>query len=252
MRLDGKVAIVTGGGKGIGGAYSAALAAEGARVVIAELDEAAARLTAESIERNGGEAVAIPTDVASERSVAAMVGQTLDHFGKIDGLVNNAALFADMPRHASWEEIGAEEWDQVMAVNLRGVFFGCRAVVPAMRREGGGSIVNISSTTVLNGGQGSPHYVASKAGVMGLTRSLARLVGEDNIRVNTVAPGRTASDTFLAKTGIESFATNTMVRAIKRVQRSEDLAGTVVFLLSDESALMTGQMLVVDGGKDFH
>jgi 3-oxoacyl-[acyl-carrier protein] reductase len=250
MRLRDKVAVVTGGGKGIGRAYAMGLAGEGARVAVAEIDAAAAQQTAKEIEAAGGEALAVVTDVASETSVAAAMRQVVDHFGRIDVLVNNAALFAEMPR-GTWDDLTLEAWDQVMAVNLRGVFLCCRAAVPAMR-ERGGSIINISSATVLTGGLVNPHYVASKAGVMALTRSFARLLGEHGIRVNTLAPGRTASDTFVATAGMASFTPSVEARALKRLLEPGDLVGTVIFLASDDSAMMTGQMLVVDGGSSFH
>lgn len=250
MRLLDKVAVVTGGGKGIGRAYCLGLAREGASVSVADIDASAAQRTVDDIKATGRRALAVPTDVGSEASVNAAMRLTIDHFGRIDVLVNNAALFAEMPR-GNLEDLTVEAWDQVMAVNLRGVFLCCRAAVPFMR-ERGGSIINISSSTVLNGGQGSSHYVASKAGVMGLTRALCRELGEHGIRVNTIAPGRTASDTFVEKVGLPSFAPNTAMRSLKWVQEADDLVGTVLFLASDDSAVITGQMLVVDGGKDLH
>ena len=253
MRLQDKVVIVTGGGKGLGRVYSIGLAAEGARVVIAEIDAKAAARTADEITSAGGQAQSIPTDVSSLESVQALVQRTAADYDRIDVLVNNAALFADLPTRA-WQDITPDEWDQVMAVNMRGVFMCCQAVIPVMALNGGGSIVNVSSSTIINGGRGSIHYTASKAGVMGITRSFARQVGELGVRVNTLAPGGTASDTLMAAHDHDPsfFDRNVPLRSIKRWEHPEDLVGTVIFLASDDSAFITGQMLVVDGGKDFH
>ena len=253
MRLQDKVIIVTGGGKGLGRVYSKGLAAEGARVIIAEIDARAAARTADEIVSDGGRAKSIPTDVSSLESVRALVENTVDDHGRIDVLVNNAALFADLPTRA-WQEITPDEWDQVMAVNMRGVFLCCQAVIPVMAKNGGGSIINVSSSTIINGGRGSIHYTASKAGVMGITRSFARQVGDLGVRVNTLAPGGTASDTLMAAHDSDPtfFDRNVPLRSIKRWEQPDDLVGTVIFLASDDSAFITGQMLVVDGGKDFH
>ena len=167
--------------------------------------------------------------------------------------MNNAALFADLPSRA-WQEITPDEWDQVMAVNMRGVFLCCQAVIPVMARSGGGSIVNVSSSTIINGGRGSIHYTASKAGVMGITRSFARQVGESRRSGKHPRSGGTASDTLMAAHDNDPtfFDRNVPLRSIKRWEQPEDLLGTVIFLASDDSAFLTGQMIVVDGGKDFH
>lgn len=174
MRLQGKVAIVTGGGKGIGKAYVRGLAAEGTKVVIAEIDAAAAAQTEAELMAAGFDVMAVTTDVTDETSVNQMVKQCIAHYGRIDVLANNAAYFAALPSHDSWLDISVAEWNQVMAVNLRGVFLCSRAVVPYMQAQGGGSIINVASSTFLNGGQVSVHYTASKASVTGLTRGLAR------------------------------------------------------------------------------
>ncbi|MFN0069879.1 MAG: SDR family NAD(P)-dependent oxidoreductase [Chloroflexota bacterium] len=251
MRLAEKVIIVTGGGKGLGRVYARGLAAEGAHVVIAEIDAEAGVKTAEEIRASDGDARAFATDVSRIESVQALVERTVDQLGRVDVLVNNAALFADLPNRP-WQEITPDEWDQVMAVNLRGVFLCCQAVIPVMAANGGGSIINVSSSTIINGGRGSIHYTASKAGVMGVTRAFARQVGDLGVRVNTLAPGGTASDTLLAAHDAAFFDRNVPMRSIKRWEQPEDLLGTVIFLASDESAFLTGQMIVVDGGKDFH
>ncbi len=251
MRLEGKVAIVTGGGKGIGRAYIRGLAEEGAQVVAADIDEAAAKDTEAEIMDKGGDALGIAVDVASESSVAAMAESAVQRFGHVDVLVNNAGLFSALPDH-TWEEISADEWDRVMAVNAKGVFLCSKAVLPYMRSQGGGSIINISSGTVINGTARLLHYVSSKAAVMGFTRALAREVGEFGVRVNTVAPGYTASEDVIKTRGMESLERVQARRSLKKVQYPEDIVGTVIFLASEDSAFITGQMIVVDGGASSH
>jgi 3-oxoacyl-[acyl-carrier protein] reductase len=258
MRLAGQVAIVTGGGKGIGRVYVEGLAAEGAAVVAADVDEAAAEQVASALIAAGHQALGTGVDVADEPSVQRLVQRTLERFGHVDTLVNNAGLFTALPMHpAPWRDISVDEWDRVMAVNLKGVFLCSRHVIPCMQEQGGGSIINIASNVVMDGGRNRLHYVASKAGVVGLTRALARMVGEYNIRVNAIAPGGTNSDTVLAAraaSGQDPQAADRMwatVRSLKRAEVPEDLVGTVVFLASKDSAFITGQTIVVDGGQNF-
>ena len=246
MRLAGKVAIVTGGGKGIGRAYSLGLAREGAGVVIADIDEPAARATGDEIAQAGGESLALHTDVASEQSVQQMVDRTIERFGWVDVLINNAGLHVDLPSRPL-EEVTIEEWDRVLNVNLRSAFLCTKACVPHMRRQGGGSIINISSVSAFIGGS-RPHYGASKAGMIGLTRSLARVIGADNIRINAVAPGATASYPDAGGMSGQLVAT----RALKRPQVPEDLVGAIIFLASEESAFMTGQTMLIDGGQAYN
>jgi 3-oxoacyl-[acyl-carrier protein] reductase len=250
MRLEGKVAIVTGGGKGIGKAYTKGLASEGARVVMAEIDVAAVARTEDEFRRQDLDVTAIPTDVTDEASVNKMVEETISRYGRIDILVNNAAYFAALPDHKSWLEIDVKEWDQVMAVNLRGVFLCAKAVGAHMQEQQSGSIINVASSTFINGGQTGVHYTASKAGVMGFTRGLARNLGPFGVRANSIAPGATLSETVLEHRDAGVFDRLANMRSIKRNEKPEDLVGTVIFLASDDSAFITGQMLVVDGGKD--
>jgi 3-oxoacyl-[acyl-carrier protein] reductase len=254
MRLKDRVAIVTGGGHGIGRAYALGLAGEGAKVVIAEIDAKAADEVAKEIEAQGGQALAVPTDVANEESTQAMAHRTMDHFGGVDVLVNNASIFATIPMsRVGFEDISIEEWDRLMAVNLKGPWLCCRAVVPYMRQRGKGKIINISSGTIMDGGGGTrAHYVASKAGVMGLTRTLAQELGKDNICVNTLAPGSTLSEVDPSPEVLAFRQRTAAGRALKRVERPDDLVGTVLFLASDDADFITGQMILVDGGDKMH
>jgi len=252
-RLEGRVAIVTGGGHGIGKAYCRALAREGARVVVAEIDPKAAEETSALVRDEGSEALAVPTDVADEASARAMAQATVERFGRIDVLVNNAAVFATIPiSRVPIEEISVAEWDRVMAVNLRGVFLACRAVLPAMKAAGSGRIINISSGTAFNGSATRIHYVASKAGVLGFTRTLAREVGPHGITVNAVAPGSTLSEEHPTDETVRMRLGSVHGRALARLELPDDLVGAVIFFASDESAFITGQTLVVDGGGFMH
>ena len=194
--LTGRTVVITGGGKGIGKVYAEEFAKAGAQVVTADIDAAAARAVAEALSTQGYEALALETDIASEESTKSMAEATIERFGSIDVLVNNASLMSVLPRR-SWLEIPIEEWDRVMAVNLRGMFLSCRAVFPAMKAQQRGKIVNISSSRVWEGTPNRLHYTTSKAGVIGFTRALAREVGEYGITVNAVTPGYTLSETAL-------------------------------------------------------
>lgn len=247
--LAGRVAIVTGGARGIGKAIALGCAAEGASVVIADIDGGLAAETAAQIEALGGRALAVRTDVSATNSVAAMVGAALDRFGRIDVLVNNAAI-VDVARQPS-DLISEEEWDRVMLVNVKGPWLCVRAVLPAMREQRGGKIINLSSDLILSGVPGLLHYVASKGALTAMTRSLARELGPDGICVNAVAPGLTTTDAAMTH-GQEAAERSIRTRAIPRAQTPDDITGTVVFLASDASSFMTGQLLVVNGGSVLH
>ena len=246
-RLEDKVIIVTGGARGIGAAFSERLCQDGAKVVIADVLDGAA--TAHRIS-NSGKANFVKTDVTDKASVKALVDDTLARHGRIDGLVNNAALFANLKTKPFWE-IEEDEWDAVMAVNVRGPFQMCKAIAPHMIAQKSGKIVNIASGTVFKGQTGIAHYVSSKGAVVAFTRSLARELGEFGINVNSIAPGLTMSEGVVAAgylTGRGAEATmNT--RAFKREQAPVDLVGTLAFLCSSDSDFMTGQTLVCDGGS---
>ena len=249
--VKGKVVIVTGGGTGIGKVYSQRLAEGGARVVLADIATEASEAVAASIRDAGGEAIAIRTDVIDPDAVQAMVEETIVKWGRIDGLINNASLMSVLPR-GDWFRIPIDEWDRVMAVNLKGIFLCCRAVYPHMKAQGGGRIVNISSSRIWAGNPNRLHYTTSKAGVVGLTRALAREVGDDKIGVNAITPGFTESETQMASSSSNYVAGRDQSRCFKRPQYPDDLVGAVMFLISDASAFITGQTINVDGGQAMH
>lgn len=251
--LEGKVVIVTGGGHGIGRAYCLGIAREGGKAVVADIDGAAAARVAREVEQAGGEALAVPTDVASAASCQAMAQQTLDRFGRIDGLINNAAIFLSVPlQHGGAQDITEDEWDRVMAVNVKGVWLSSRAVLPTMKERRQGSIVNISSNMAFQGVQGMMHYVVSKAAVLGFSRVLARELGPFNIRVNTIAPGLTLSEDDPTEETIRQNEQSARSRVLQRVERPEDVVGTALYLLSDMSSFVTGQAILVNGGAVMH
>jgi 3-oxoacyl-[acyl-carrier protein] reductase len=252
-RLAGRVVIVTGAAHGIGRAYVRRLAEEGARTVIADLDADAAEQAAAELTGGGAESLPVRVDITDADSLAAMVDQVLRRWGRIDGLVNNAAMFSVVPMSRSpFDEIDPAEWDAMMRVNLTGTWLACRAVVPAMRANGAGKIVNISSGTALKGSASRIHYVTSKAGILGFTRTLARELGPDNITVNCVAPGSTLSEESPSEEVLAMRRGGAGDRALRRVQHPEDLVGAVAFFVSADSDFITGQTLVVDGGSMMH
>jgi NAD(P)-dependent dehydrogenase (short-subunit alcohol dehydrogenase family) len=250
-RLSGRTAIVTGGAKGIGRYYTQALAAEGARVMIADIADGR-ELAAEIAARHGDNSVAsVLTDVSDEAAVKAMVAATMERFGRIDVLVNNAALFAPLQETAC-TEIDVALWDKVMAVNLRGPFLMVKHVAPHMRAQGYGKIINIGSGTAYRGIPWMLHYVTSKGGIVAFTRALSRELGEHGIRVNTLAPGFTLSDTIVAENpGHVNTARDRAVasRALHTDEHPQDLLGALIFLASADSDFVTGQTLAVDGGN---
>lgn len=255
MRLKGRVAIVTGGGVGIGRAYCFGLAKEGAKVVVADINFEAAQKVAQEIIKQKGEALAVNVDVSDEKSTREMAKKAMEKFGGIDILVNNAAIFTALMPPKPWDQVPLDEWDRVMAVNLRGILLCCRAVVPQMKTQGKGKIVNIASSTAWHGITGAIHYVTSKGGVIAFTRALSRELTGANINVNGLAPGLTLSEKVLAKGGFADSDEAEMVRKMRVSQKHlypEDLVGTMIFLASDDSDSLFGQTILVDGGSVFH
>lgn len=250
--LTGRTVIVTGGAVGIGKVYAQALGEIGANVVIADIEEEAGRELARAMGGNGAQALFVETDVAEPAAAERMAEAALSRYGRIDGLINNAALYAKIPKRDDWTAIPEEEWDRLMAVNLKGLFNCCKAVYPAMKAQGAGKIVNISSSTWLTGTTGRLHYTTSKAGVVGFTRSLSHDLGRHGICVNAVCPGLTKSETIAATMPESHWEKREKkmagVAAIPRVQRPEDLVGTVLFLLAPASDFVTGQTIACEGG----
>ena len=244
----GTVVVVTGGAHGIGREYCRAFAGVGARVVVADIDGAGAEAVAREL---GREALAVRVDVTDETSVAALAAAVAERFGAVDVLVNNAAMYATVPiRRVPIAELTVAEWDAVMAVNLRGMFLCARALVPAMKARGAGRIINIASGTVF-AGSGALHYATSKAGVLGFTRNLARELGPHGITVNTLAPGATVTEMTDPEVS-RSHADTARARAIPRAEVPGDIVGAALFLASPAAAFITGQTLVVDGGRSMH
>ena len=251
--LKDKIVIVTGGGHGIGKAYCLGFGQSGSRVVVADIDKPAAdQVSAEIVQRTGAHALALHTDVADERSTKEMAAAVIQHFGRIDVLINNAAIFATIPMNRGRiETIDPDEWDRLMAVNLKGLFFCCRAVLPSMRAQKSGKIINIASGTVFAGSPGRIHYVTSKMATIGFTRTLAREVGDDNINVNILAPGNTLSEENPSQEVIRLRQSSAGLRALKRIQMPQDVVGAMLFMASPLSDFITGQTVNVDGGISF-
>jgi NAD(P)-dependent dehydrogenase (short-subunit alcohol dehydrogenase family) len=247
VKLEGKVALVTGAAQGIGHAIATGLAAEGARIVVADLaraDEAAAGFP---------DGVGLTVDVSSEEDVARMAEEAVERCGRIDILVNNAGLYASLAMRP-FDQIPLEEWRRVMDVNVASMFLACRAVVPGMRERGGGKIVNISSGTPFRGVPFLLHYVTSKGAIVAFTRALAKELGKDGILVNCVAPGFTMSAGVEAHPEVVEKLRDVSVaaRTIQRDQVPEDVVGATVFLCGPDSDFVTGQTIVIDGGQYFH
>ncbi len=252
MRLKDKVAIITGGAEGIGKAYALGFASEGARIVVSDINFPAARKLVNTLTEQGTEALATETDVSRVKDTEEMVKKTLERFGRVDILINNAAKFQrNMAVRAPLWELDPQEWESVITVNLNGVFLCCRAVLPGMIEQKSGKIINIASSLAFQGAANLTHYSASKGGVLTLSRALAREVGEYNINVNTICPGFTLSADPASITE-ERRQHEVPVRILKRAEYPEDIVGSAIFLASADSDFMTGQAIVVDGGVIMH
>jgi NAD(P)-dependent dehydrogenase (short-subunit alcohol dehydrogenase family) len=248
LGLAGKSAVVTGAAGGLGFAFADGLTRAGARVAIADINAGAARKAAETLAAQGGAAIAASVDVSDEASVEAMVSQVVAAYGSIDILVNNAGIYAGLKRKPFFE-ITTEEWDRVMSVNLKGAFLCAKAVYPRMKGRGG-KIVNIASATVFSGSPLWMHYVASKGGVIAMTRVMARELGVDGINVNALAPGFTLTEA--SKAMIEDAENYGVARgAIHRAAHPNDMVGACLWLASPFSDFVTGQTVIVDGGRQF-
>ena len=242
--LADRTIIITGAATGIGQAFALGCAAQGANVVVADMN--AADETVAAIEGIGGNVLALRVDVADADSVQTMAKAALERFGRIDGLVNNAAYFREV-KLTPFEELDPVLWDRIFAVNVKGVWQCCKAVMPAMRQQGSGSIVNISSVVAVAGQPGYLHYVATKGAVLSMTKGLAKEVGPYGVRVNVIAPGFVITDATRNRP-VEWQQSFLKARAISREQRPDDLVGSALYLLSDLSSFVSGQTIVVDGG----
>lgn len=243
-----RVVLITGAGGGLGRAFAEGFAAQGDRVVVADIDGPGAERTVEVLVGRGAEALAVTVDVTSADSVRAMVDSLIARFGRLDVVVNNAAIYATLTR-TPFTDIDPAEWDRVMGVNAKGTWLVSAAAFPHLTSPGG-RIINIASATVMSGSPLWMHYVASKAAVIGMTRVMAREVGAAGVTVNAIAPGFTLTEASLGL--LEDAETYGVDRgAIKRAGQPDDIVGTALFLASDQAGYLTGQTIVVDGGKQF-
>jgi NAD(P)-dependent dehydrogenase (short-subunit alcohol dehydrogenase family) len=242
--LSGRTIVVTGAATGIGQAFAIGAAHQGANVVVADMN--AADETVAAVEAAGAKALALRVDVSDNASVQAMASAAVQRFGRIDGLINNAAYFREV-KLTPFEELDPDQWDRIFAVNVKGVWQCCKAVMPAMREQKHGAIVNIASVVAVAGQPGYLHYVATKGAVLAMTKGLAKECGADNVRVNVIAPGFVITDATKNRP-VEWQQSFLKARAISREQRPDDLVGTALYLMSDLSSFVSGQTLVVDGG----
>jgi 3-oxoacyl-[acyl-carrier protein] reductase len=253
MRLADKVVVVTGAAHGIGRAYAERLASEGAKVALLDIDAPVNEQVADRICDNGGQAMAIATDVRDFTEFQAAVDRAAQAFGKLTGIVNNAGMLNVVPiTRCKFEDIPDAEWDESFRLNTKSAWYGSKAAVPHLRHNRGGSIVNIGSSTIFRGVPTRAHYVAAKSALIGFNRTIARELGDDNIRVNLVCPGSTLSEENPSPDTVKMREDVIKTRALKRLEVPADLVGTIAFLQSDDSAFITGQTFLVDGGSAFH
>lgn len=253
MRLKDKVTIITGAAHGIGRAYARRFAEEGARVIVADIDAEGGEATAKALLDAGGTAWARATDVTNYPDVEGLMRETVAKYGKIDVLLNNAAIYVTQKLwKGPVEELALDEWDRVIEVNLKGVFLCSKAVIPIMKRQRQGKIINIASGTFFSGSGNMPHYTTAKGGVVALTRVMARQLGDWNINVNCMTPGSTMSEENVTNEVRVRRQESVDKRAFKRVETPADIVGTALFLASSDSDFVTGQLLVVEGGGIMH
>jgi len=253
MRLKDKVTIITGAAHGIGKAYARRFAEEGAHVVIADVDGVGGEATAKALLDAGGSAWARATDVTQFSNVEGLMRETVAKFGKVDVLLNNAAIYVTQKLwKGPVEELALEEWDRVIEVNLKGVFLCSKAAIPIMKRQKSGKIINIASGTFFSGTGNMPHYTTAKGGVVALTRVMARQLGEFGINVNCMTPGSTMSEESVSDEVLKRRQGSMDKRAFRRVETPADIVGTALFLASSDSDFVTGQLLVVEGGGIMH
>ena len=252
-RLSGKTIIVSGAAHGIGRAYSERLAADGANVALLDIDGKRNDEVCAGIRESGGTAIAITTDVRDLGQFQRAADRAAETFGRVTGLVNNAGMLNVVPiTRSTFEAIPDAEWDEAFRLNTKAAWYGCKAVLPHLKTNGGGSIVNITSSTVFRGVPTRAHYVASKSALIGFSRTLAKELGKFWIRVNCVAPGSTLSEEDPSEEAIAMRNDPVKIRALQRVEKPADLVGTIAFLMSDDSEFITGQTILVDGGSAFH
>jgi 3-oxoacyl-[acyl-carrier protein] reductase len=253
MRLQNKVIVITGAAHGIGKAYARRFAEEGAHVVIADIDSGGGQTAAKALMEAGFSAWARATDVRNYLNVEGLMRETADRFGRIDVLLNNAAIYVTQKLwKGPVEDLDLAEWDRVIEVNLKGVFLCCKAAIPIMKQQRSGKIINIASGTFFSGSGNMPHYTSAKGGVVALTRVLARQLGEWGINVNCMTPGSTMSEDSVTEEVLKRRESSIDKRAFRRVETPADIVGTALFLASSDSDFITGQLVVVEGGGIMH
>jgi 3-oxoacyl-[acyl-carrier protein] reductase len=249
-RLKDKVAIITGAGRGLGKAFALRFAEEGARLFLPDISLERAQQTVKEIKAAKGQAYAILTDISDEKSTLTMADEVMKRYGKVDILLNNAALYYGV-EHRPWDSWTVEEWDRMFAINVRGTYLACKAIAPLMVKQKSGKIINIASDVFkVTGAHRLMAYACSKASVYAMTQMLARALGPDGITVNSIAPGFTATEASLgADPGKVTFDATLDAQALKRREEPSDLPGTAVYLASADADFVTGQYLVVNGGS---
>jgi 3-oxoacyl-[acyl-carrier protein] reductase len=253
MRLQNKVTVITGAAHGIGKAYARRFAEEGAHVVVADIDSGGGQTAAKALMEAGFSAWARATDVRNYLNVEGLMRETADRFGRIDVLLNNAAIYVTQKLwKGPVEDLDLAEWDRVIEVNLKGVFLCCKAAIPIMKQQRSGKIINIASGTFFSGSGNMPHYTSAKGGVVALTRVMARQLGEWGINVNCMTPGSTMSEDSVTEEVLKRRESSIDKRAFRRVETPADIVGTALFLASSDSDFITGQLVVVEGGGIMH